>query len=241
MPSVPSTDRPRALNPGGREDLIHGKFHWGEYASEATLPNVSDDDLEVKAGDQACVGGRTYECRTPTSGSAAWHPVTALTHPTRVFNVRPGAAAANLTGVGTDAAADAATSLYYTEIFVPHRMLVTGIACLNGTTVGTDKQRYLLFDSSGAFLVGTATAGATSSGADVFQEIALTAPTVIGPGRYYVGFKRDGTTDGFQTLTAGQPVVICEKETGHTFAGNDDITSVATTFTAGTAPVCYLY
>jgi hypothetical protein len=241
MPTVPSLDQPRAILPGGAEDLIWGKFHWGEFASEASLPNVADDGKLLNAGDLASVGGRLYECRVKTSGSAKWHPVTALTHPTRVFNVPVNGNAANLAAVGTDAAADAATSLYYTEIFVPHRMTVTGIGVLNGTTVGTDKLWLALYDSAGAFVEGTLAAGTLGAGADVFQQVALIASTVIGPGKYFVGLMLNGTTHQNQRLSAGSPMVICEKEGGHTFGDEADITSLATTFTADVAPVVYLY
>lgn len=241
MPTILSTDEPRALLPGGAEDLIWGKFQWGEYASTASLPNVADDGKDVAAGDLACVGGRTYECASPTSGAATWFPVAPLTHPTRVFTMPVNANAADLTGIGTDAAAAAATDLDYVEIFVPHRMTCTGAACLNGTTVGTNKVRYLLFNSAGTFVIGTATAGTTGSGQDVFQQIAWTAPVTLAPGKYFLGFKCDGTTHQNQRASAGSPMLLCEREGGHTFAGNANITSIATTFTADRAPIGYLY
>lgn len=241
MAYVNSTDAPRSIVNPGFADLVQGKFHWGEYASEATLPNVAADGKAVAAGDQACVGGRTYECVTPTSGSAVWHPVTALTHPTRVFTMPVNGNAADLSGVGTDAAAAAATDLDYVELFVPHRMVCTGAACLNGSVVGTDKVRYLLFNSAGTFVIGTATAGTTSAGADVFQQVAWTAPVTLAPGRYYLGLKVDGTTAQHQRASAASPMLLCEREGGHTFAGNANITSIATTFTADRAPIGYLY
>lgn len=218
---------------------------WGEYATFANLPNssgaaVTSSDL-LRKGDHATVGGFRVVCQDPTPSAAVWYYSDPPTGSAWVFNVPINANAANLAGIGTDAAVDAATSLYYTEIFVPRRMTLTGAAVLNGTTVGTDNIRTLLFDSDGAFIIGSATAGVLGAGADVFQAVAFTAATTVSPGRYFVGYKANGTTHQTQKLSAGSAMVICEKETGHTFAGNDDITSVATTFTADVAPIVRLY
>lgn len=220
---------------------------WGVYDAAADLPNVSGSSTQsqfLQIGHLAStnIGGVVVPkiCTTATQGAAVWNDLVPATFPTRVFNMPVNTNGANLTAIGTDAAADAATSLYYSEILIPYRMTVTNINVLQGTTVGTDKLRGLLFDSAGAFVIGTATAGQATSGADTFLQIALTAATLCEPGRYYVGVKANGTTDGFQTMSAGSPMLITEKEGSHTFAGNDDITSVPTTFTADVGPIVFL-
>lgn len=240
MPVTDNNLPPRSLNPTYAPSLTWGGYNWGDFSSAASLPNVSDDGDNVQAGDLATVSGQLYICRTPTSGSAVWDPQTALTHPSRLFNFPVTNGAGALTAIGTSVNAAAATTLLYSEIFVPFPMTVTNINVLQGTAVGTDKMRALLFDEDGAFLVGTAVAGKDTAGADTFLQIALTAATLLPPGRYYVGVKMDGTTDELQCLSAGSPMLITEEETGHTFAGNDDITSVATTFTADVGPIVFL-
>lgn len=242
MARVNSTDFPRNITDPGFNGLVAGKFHWGEYASTASLPNVAADGKAVAAGDLACVGGRTYECVTPTSGSAVWHPLVAITGATRVFTQPVNLNAANLTGVGTDAAAAAATDIDYVEFEIPRRMSLTGAACLNGTTVGTNLVIYSLHNSAGTFVVGTDPTGTLGAGADVFQEIAFTAVTSVAPGRYFLGLKVNGTTHQHQRASAGSPMRICEREGSHVFlTAGESITSLATTFTADRAPIGYVY
>lgn len=96
-----------------------------------------------------------------------------------------------------------AGTMYYSEIFLPANKTITGIACLNGATDGTDKLIFALASSTGAVLATTALAGVTSSGTDAFQQIALTATyDAIGPARYFVILQCNGTTATTRKIAA---------------------------------------
>ena len=106
-----------------------------------------------------------------------------------------------LASTGTDAVSTADT-WYISEGFVYTRRLITTIACLNGTSVGTDNVRYAMWDAAGAVLGSTAAAGALSAVADVYQGIAVSDPFYANPGRVWVGFNVNGTAAAHQTIAA---------------------------------------
>ena len=133
-------------------------------------------------------------------------------------------------------------TVFYADIFIPlASVTLTGIGVLNGVTVGTDKGIVSLYDSSGALLANSATAGATTSGANTFQQYAFTATyTTIKPGRFFVGYQPNGTTDTIRTIaTATWIDVVASSATG-TFGTLPSITP-PTTFTADKGPVAYVY
>ena len=227
------------------EDMPTG---WGEYASAANLPNVSgsnaDDNDLLRKGDTATVDAQLYICTVPAAGGATWRPDTPLTGEAWVWPAFRPAGDVALTGIGTSVTADAATSIYYTDIGIRRRMTCTGVALLAGTVVTTDNATLTLHDSAGAVVISTASYDVTGFTADVFGQVPWTAVQTLNPGRYFVSVAVDGTTFEFQCLAATQPITICEKETGHVYATPSAIASIATAstaFTADVAPIFYLY
>lgn len=150
----------------------------------------------------------------------------------------PGASA--LTGLETAGTApSAATEIYCTELDLPYSILLTGIASLNGTTVGTDKHWVILYDTSGKVLANSATAGATTSGASTYQKFNFVNKYyAVGPARYFGCVGTNGTTDTIRhAITAVNDNVLGGAVTGQTF-GTAAAVTVPTTFT--TAKVPYL-
>lgn len=140
---------------------------------------------------------------------------------------------------GTNAST-VAGSIYTAEIFIPKVMVVTGIGYLNGATVGTDKRIVALSQNDGTTIAYSDLGGATSSGANSFQEIAFVAPITVSPGRYWINIQVNGTTDTFRTIAANTFVdVLTTSRTG--VFGTITPTIVPTTFTADVGPIAYIY
>lgn len=134
------------------------------------------------------------------------------------------------------------TTVYLTQVYVNANAVLTGVGISNGATVGTDKYVVALFNSSGVAVANSATAGATTSGADAWQQIAFTATyTATGPGVYWIGLYVNGTTDRFRSIPAlGAYAGLAGSATGQTF-GTVATVTLPTTFTADKGPVSYLY
>ena len=79
---------------------------------------------------------------------------------------------------GADIACTDGTS-YYSEIYIPYNMTVTGLGFLIGSVGGTHKAILSLHDGAGKLLANTTTAGVTVGTAANFQKIALTSPKKI--------------------------------------------------------------
>ena len=143
-------------------------------------------------------------------------------------------------GFGNDTTYVAGTT-YYALISIPRAMTITGVSCMNGATVGTDKVITALYDSDGgAAVANSAVAGTTTSGADAFQDIAFTATYAATMGNYYVAIQGNGTTDNVKTVAASTFVdVTTDSDTG-TFGTLGTLT-VPTTFTANVGPICAVY
>lgn len=139
-------------------------------------------------------------------------------------------------------ATPSATVVYMSQIWVPHNQTITGIAILNAATVGTNKYIVALFDSTGAVLANSSTAGVTTSGASAFQKVAFTAPyTALGPKTYWIGMYMNGTTDRYYAIpTLGQMGGLAGSVSAQTF-GTVAAVTLPTTFTADVGPVAYLY
>ena len=98
-----------------------------------------------------------------------------------------------------------AGTIYYSTVFLPRTMRITGISSANGTVAGTDNLIYVLYRADGTPLAQTAAAGTTASGIDDFQDIAFTTPFVAtGPARYWIGVSASGTTTRLRTMSATQ-------------------------------------
>lgn len=148
----------------------------------------------------------------------------------------PGATA--LTALETAGTAPSAnTEQYCTEFELPYSMILTGMAVLNGTTVGTDKHLYILYDASGNVLANTAVAGTTTAGASTYQKINFTTPFyAVGPARYFGCTQTNGTTDTLRhAITAVNDNVLGGAVTTQVFGTVANVT-LPSTFTTAKAP-----
>jgi hypothetical protein len=153
----------------------------------------------------------------------------------------PGATA--LTALETaGTAASASTEIYCTEIDLPYNMLLTGLAPLNGTTVGTNKHFAILYDSSGAVLANSAVAGTTTANASTYQKLNfVTKYYAVGPARYFACDGLNGTTDTIRhAATAVNDNILGGAVTGQTF-GTAAAVTLPSTFTTVKAPYFMLF
>jgi hypothetical protein len=159
----------------------------------------------------------------------------------RVSLPNPGAVI--YSGVGTNTAIAAATSMYCSELDVPYSKYATGLGVMNGTTVGTDKHLVILYDATGNLIANSAVAGATSSGASTYQTYAFTTPYyVVGPAKYYGCLQSNGTTDSLRMLTTAiQDNTTTKAVTAQVFGTIAATFTVPTTFTTVVGPYWELY
>jgi len=134
-------------------------------------------------------------------------------------------------------APSAATEQYCTEIEIPYSMVLTGLAVLNGTTVGTDKHLMILYDSTGNVLANSATAGLTTAVASVYQKHNFVNKYyAVGPARYFGCMQTNGTTDTIRhAVTAVNDNVLGGAVTTQVF-GTVIAVTLPTTFTTAKAP-----
>jgi len=147
-----------------------------------------------------------------------------------------------LTDRGTSATMTAG-DINYCGWIPEYNMTVTNLNLLNGTTVGTHKLIYAIYNLDGTLARSTDLAGATSAGADVYQAIALTATLAVTAGtEYLIAVQAEGTTPQLQFTPAN-----FRGGTGRTgtqgsgaFGTMATISSVATTFTADIGPLFFV-
>lgn len=154
----------------------------------------------------------------------------------RVGNIPIGAVAYGSLGTS---AVHVAGSIYVSEIAIPNAMRVTGIGILNGATAATDNVIYGLYASNGALVASTALAGTLAAGTNAFQEIALTAATDIGPGRYFLAVQANGTTTTTRRIAVSTYLNRASVTAG-SFGTLATITPPATN-TADSGPIGYVY
>lgn len=161
----------------------------------------------------------------------------------KLLNVGPANLGA-LTGIDTNGRTLTADTTYFSDVFIPYVCTLTGAAVLNGTTVGTNKGFVMLFNNAGTLVANSAVTGggATTSGASTFQERAFVTPYVVDkPGRYWIGFQMNGTTDTQRTIVAATWV---DTSTGSVAGANAVATASITptdTFTANVGILSYVY
>lgn len=135
-----------------------------------------------------------------------------------------------------------AGTTYYTEIYVPYVNTWKGIGLLNGTTVGTDNHLVALYGTSGALLANSAVAGVVTSGASAMQNIPFVTAITLPPGRYFLAYQSNGTTDTIRhILSANGSFNINGSFTGTFGTVLGQIATVSTTFTTAIAPIAQLY
>lgn len=146
-----------------------------------------------------------------------------------------------LSGAGTSITGSA-TVAYVSQFYMPVNATLTGIAILNGATVGTDKYIVAIANSSGTILANSALAGTLSVGATAWQKIPFTATyAAAGPAVYWIVVYKNGTTDNFQAIpAAGAYAGLAGSVTSQTF-GTIAALTLPTTFTADLGPIFYTY
>jgi hypothetical protein len=141
--------------------------------------------------------------------------------------------------LGTNTTLVAGTA-YFSEIMITRPVTLTGIAGLNGATVGTDNGLVALYDSAGQLVANSALAGALAAGANAFQSRAFTAPVTVEPGRYFIAYESNGTTATLRTIAVSTFIDSLTGSLAGTFGTLTAIT-VPTTVTADVGPIGFAY
>jgi len=141
--------------------------------------------------------------------------------------------------MGTNTTVVAGT-IYWAEIEIERPVTLTGIAVLNGATVGTNNGLVALYDSNGALVANSALAGALSAGANAFQARDFTAAVAVQPGRYFVAYQQNGTTATIRTIAVSTFIDSLTASATGTF-GTLTALTVPTTITADVGPIAYAY
>ncbi len=248
----------------GGDDLI--------YQNNGSLTSCAFIEITSVAGADFGATGIKSDVVLESTGAAGvtidgvLHKDNALTAPgglppaggTTIVLARPGAVchtggqSAQSTADGFDAT-PIVTEIYYSELFVPCNMSVTGISFFNGSNV-TDSTHSALLDADGALVTGSATGAVQMSGADGYQRIPFTggAITVLGPATYYVAQIFDGTTSRYNAhgiggvVTTGvelslSAVMVAGKITGQSYAAIPATNTLTLTFTTDLGPIASLY
>lgn len=159
------------------------------------------------------------------------------TQPTRVPNIPIGAVAYG--SLGTNAVHVAGT-IYVSEIFIPFKKTITGLAVLNGATVGTDNLIVALYPAAGgAVLKNSALAGTLSAGPDAFQEIPFTSTYAALGGLYYAAVQCNGITAKTRRIAASTYLNLTKSFAGAFGTLGSLTVPVATAADAG--PIVYAY
>lgn len=162
--------------------------------------------------------------------------------------VHTGGVPATATAEGIDAT-PVNTEIYYSEIFVPCNMIVTGISHFNGSDVGTDARHAALLDIDGAKVAGSDTGADATSGADTYEKQAFTggAITVLGPATYFVAVIYAASTGRYNahgTASTGLGFatnLIAGKITGQSYGAIPGTNTVPMTYTSDLGPIASLY
>lgn len=135
-----------------------------------------------------------------------------------------------------------AGTFYCTEIQLPYSKLLTGLAVLNGTTVGTDNHLVALYDAGMNLLANSAIAGVLAATASNYQQISFTTPYyAVGPGQYFGCVQSNGTTATIRMLvTQVQDQYLTTSKTG-VFGTIPATITAPTTFTTAVGPYFGLF
>jgi hypothetical protein len=146
-----------------------------------------------------------------------------------------------LTSIGTNTT-DVNGQLWVSDIFIPISRSITTIGFLQGGTATTDKCLVAIYNAAGTLLGNSATAGVTLSGANTFQEQALTASVALtGPGTYFVALQCNGTAAGAFQILASPNIMNRSSVVSGTFGTVPATITPPTSWTTGQAPVVYVY
>lgn len=172
---------------------------------------------------------------TPTGGVAAAGGFTASPR-----NCHAGDQPAIATASGTNTTDNTAGMVYFSEVFVPANVSVTGVAIFNGTAVAGNG-KVMLYDGTGARLA--ISASTAMSGTTAYQLIAFTgAPIAVkGPATYFIGAIYDTTTHDLRGWPVGS--YATGTDAGNTYATDSTFATitVTSTFLADLGPIASLY
>jgi hypothetical protein len=133
-----------------------------------------------------------------------------------------------------------AGQVFVASIFVASDRTITNINVLMGGTVGTDKGIAALYNNNGVLIANSALAGIATAGANTFLVMPLTTPIAIqGPGRYFIAYQPNGTTDIFRSVATSTFVNVLTQSNAGTFGTLPALTP-PTTFTGTIGPIAYL-
>lgn len=133
-------------------------------------------------------------------------------------------------------------TIYFADVYVERDFTATGVGILNAGTVGTNLGIVALYSAGGALLANSALAGATTAGANVFQQYAFTATVkILGPAQFFIAYQANGATDNFRAIAASTFVDVVTKSQTGVFGTIPATFTVPTTFTADVGPAAYLY
>ena len=141
--------------------------------------------------------------------------------------------------MGTDTTLVAGT-IYWAELHIPRVLSLTGAAVLNGGTVGTNNGLVGLYDSGGSLVANSALAGAVTASSNAFQARAFTAVYLAQPGRYWLAYQANGTTDTIRTIAVSTFIDALTTSATGAFGTLTQMT-VPTTITADKGPIGYVY
>lgn len=197
-------------------------------ANELLLPRIHAQDGVISD----CLGGQWIQ-------GDAGQTQRAVNNQLR-FPDPGGTAYTALETAGTAAAAN--TEIYCTELDLPYSLNLTGLAVLNGTTVGTNKHFAILYDSGGNVLANSAVAGVTTANASTYQHLDfVTKYYAVGPARYFACDGLNGTTDTIRhAITSTNDNVLGGTVTGQVFGTAAAIT-VPSSFTTAKVPYFAVY
>jgi hypothetical protein len=144
--------------------------------------------------------------------------------------------------VASNTSTDVNGQFWFSQIMVPANSTLTGACLLNGSTVGTDKWIFYLWDKAGNVIANTALAGTTTATASKYQCINFAATVqVIGPQTYFVGVQGNGTTDTMQTYAANSAPNNYGVNTASGTFGTAAAITPTVTFAANKGPIMALY
>lgn len=178
-----------------------------------------------------CLGGVWVQGVTTNSiGNTQW----------RVQNVANGYIA--YTSLGTDTATTN-TIMYCSELDLPVNKYLTGIAILNGATVGNGHRQALLYDAAGNLLAKSASGSNTTAGANTFQAYAFSTPFfAVGPAQYFTCTTSANSTDSVRMLvTTYSDNVLAGYITGLTYGTSPAKITPPSSFTTVEGPYSYVY
>ncbi len=160
---------------------------------------------------------------------------TTRVHSKLLYEPNPGAVL--YTSINTAGTTLVAGTFYCTEIQLGYSKLATGLAVLNGTTIGTDNHLVALYDGGMNLLANSATAGVLAATASNYQQISFTTPYyMVGPAQYFGCVQSNGTAATVRMLiTSVQDQYLTTSKTG-VFGTIPATITAPTTFTTAVGP-----